>query len=108
MTRYTLTDLERLASGAGDTDTASYQYHNGIGTNQHYSLMQPTIQWRIYQALLEMNGAGTRLQIARHLGIKKTPWLTQSIEGMVSDGYLTRREGVSKQGMLMFWYEVKR
>ena len=107
MARYTLDQLERLAVGQGDSISTS-QYQDGADTSRHLIWMQPTIYARIMDALIQSDRAITRLEIARALGLKKTPWLVQAIERLVTDGYVTRIESRTPQGVIMWLYEVAR
>lgn len=105
MTSYTLQDLERLVQG-GSNDTSRNQ---GDHDTSHQPPLAPAhIRTRIYNAVVKANGVVSRADIAKALGVKKTPWLLQSIEGLVSDGYLTRTQTIRANGVVMFWYEVKR
>jgi hypothetical protein len=70
--------------------------------------MQPTIYARIMDVVIQGDRAMTRLEIARALGLKKTPWLVTAIERLATDGYLTRIESRTPQGVIMWLYEVTR
>lgn len=92
----------RLLVGEGSGyDTSRYQY--GHDTFPH----EPTIRERIYAVVLASGGAVSRTQIAKALGLRKTPWLISSIESLVMDGYLGRQHHAWKNGALMYLYEVK-
>lgn len=104
--RLTMEELERLAVGQG-SDAGTYRHHEGIETSQHVVWVQPTISSRIMH-VVQQGGALTRRQIADGLGLKKTPWLVQCIERLVSEGHLTRIEARTPQGIIMWIYEVRR
>lgn len=103
LTRQQLEEMEQQGRGV---DTS--QYRDGADTSRHLVWMQPTIYARIMDAV---GGAGqplTRLEIARALGLKKTPWLVAAIERLAIDGYLTRIESRTPQGVIMWLYQVNR
>lgn len=104
--RLTMEQLEQLAIGQG-IDAGTSQHLEGAGTSQHLVWYQPTVYTRILDAV-ERGGAHTRLEIARWLGVKKTVWLVQSIEKLVTAGYLTRIEGRAPWGTIMWFYEVRK
>lgn len=106
MAQITIEELERLAVGQGP-DAGTYQHHQGIETSHNLVWYQPTISARIMDAV-QQGGAVTRRQIADGLGLKKTPWLVTCIERLVSEGWLTRIEARTPQGVIMWIYEVRR
>lgn len=57
----------------------------------------------IYSAGQEL----TRLEIARALGRKKTPWLTALIEDMVAAGALYRIHTPARNGVICYLYGVR-
>ena len=102
---YTIETLERLLSEGGRDNTS--QNHNGHDTSHVPPLAPAHIRSRIYRVVLDATEAVSRAQIAKALKIKKTPWLLQAIEGLVSDGYLTRSQSIRPNGVVMYWYKVK-
>lgn len=106
MVKFTMEDLERLAVGQGQGIDTS-RYPEGSETSQNVVWMQPTISARIWD-VVQQGGAMTRSQIAQALGLKKTPWLVQSIERLAAEGYLNRIEGRTPQGIVMWVYEVRK
>jgi hypothetical protein len=107
MARYTLDQLERLAVGQGNGPGTSRD-QDSPGTSQDVIWMQPTIAALIMDVVDRAGQPMTRLEIARALGKKKTPWLRDAIERLVNDGHLTRIEGRAPWGTIMWLYEVKR
>jgi hypothetical protein len=105
MARITIEELERLAVGQGQ-DTGTYRHPEGIETSQHVVWYQPTVASRIMNAV-QQGGALTRRQIAEAIGVKKAPWVVQRIEQLVTEGYLTRIEARTPQGVIMWIYEVR-
>lgn len=103
MTTYSRNDLERLA-GEGDS-SATYRNSNSSATFHYPTLMRPTLQSRIYDAVVK-GGTMTRRQIADALGVKKAPWVNAAIEQLVSDGYLVKYEAQSDKRSFMWLYEV--
>lgn len=66
-----------------------------------------TMREKVYD-VVNAASSPTRGDIARALGLKKTPWLTAVIEGLVNEGYLIRKHDAWKNGCLMYRYEVAR
>lgn len=66
------------------------------------------IRRNIYDVVFAANGAIGRGEIAKLLQLKKTPWLTAAIEGLVTDGYLVKSQDAWRNGCLMYRYEVAR
>lgn len=100
-------ELERLAVGQGDSPETSRD-HRSPGTSRNLVWYQPTIYARILDVV---SGAGqpmTRLEIARALGIKKTPWFRQALDRLVTEGELNRIEARTAWGALVWLYEVRR
>jgi hypothetical protein len=62
----------------------------------------------IYVFVATSGRAVSRSEIAKALGLKKTPWLFHKINFLVEHGFLTVKHGVWKNGSLMYLYEVKR
>ena len=104
--RLTMEELERLAAGQGHSLRTSRDY-DGPETSRDVLWYQPTIASRIMD-VVQRGGAVTRRQIADGLGLKKTPWLVQCIERLAAEGYLTRIEARTPQGVIMWIYEVRR
>lgn len=98
-------ELERLVAaqqaGQGNSHHTSRDSQGNVTFHR-----QPTPQERVYNAVLEAGRAVTRGDIAKALGLRKTPWLNGVIEGLVADGYLTRTHGTWKNGVVMYLYEV--
>lgn len=99
-------ELERLAAahraGQGRRHDTSRDYRGNVTFHR-----PPTPQERIYNTILASGRAVTRGEIARLLGLRKTPWLTAQIEGLVADSYVLRTHGTWKNGTVMYLYEVK-
>lgn len=109
MARYTIAQLEALSKVGQGRGHDTYQHHNGIDTSQLPPLVNPSIRQRIYGLMCEQSGAALpRSEIARLLGLVKSPWLTQAIESLVKDGYLIKSPVAYRNGALMYVYEVKR
>lgn len=64
------------------------------------------IQRQIYIAVLE-NGRMSRCQIAKVVRRSKSSWLNVHIEGLVEQGYLTRKAVQRPNGFAMFLYTIK-
>lgn len=102
MTIYTMAQLEALTDGY-----APSRYQNGHVTSHTAPLGTPDVRTRIYDAVIRAGGACSRADIARALGLKKTPWLLDHIERLAADGYLRRLPGAWRNGCLMYWYEAR-
>jgi hypothetical protein len=48
----------------------------------------------------------SRSQIAKSLGLKKTPYITTHIESLVSSGNLIKVEGRWTNGCVMYFYQL--
>lgn len=87
-------ELERLAAaeraGQGQGYNTSHDHSDNVTFHR-----PPTPQERVYNAILLSGGGVTRGDIARALGLRKTPWLIAHIDAMVADGYLRRTHGLS-------------
>lgn len=59
---------------------------------------------RIYRIVWQSNGAVSRADIARGLGLTKASWLNAKIEGLVSRGYLTRTHRMQPNGVVKYLY----
>lgn len=103
MTTFTMKQLEALAGQGSSADT--YQHQTGSKTSRPIVFMQPTIYSRIID-IVNRGGAMTRRQIADALQLKKTPWLILAIEKLAAEGYLIKTSSVTKQGVLLWLYEV--
>jgi hypothetical protein len=106
MARFTMSDLERIAAGQG-SDAGTSQHLDSAGTSQHVIWYQPTIYSRIMDAV-ERGGAHTRLEIARYLGVKKSPWLVDRIERLAAEGHIVKIESRSETGTILWVYEVRK
>jgi DNA-binding GntR family transcriptional regulator len=95
MPNYTLAELEALVRSKGE------------GTRHDTSRDHVPVQDRIVDAIIRAGQPLSRGEIAEALGLKKTPWLMNAIEGLVYRGVLTRYETIRYNGMLMYFYEVK-
>jgi hypothetical protein len=92
--------------GEGSNPETSQDY-SGTDTSQAPSLrrdMRVAIWNTVYQAGQPIS----LLDICKALKVKKAPWMRQHVNDLVNDGYLVKRQGESKSGMLMYFYEVKR
>lgn len=96
MPQFTIAELEALVrlKGEGDRHDTSRDH--------------VPVQDRIVDALQRAGQPLSRGEIAEALKLKKTPWLMNAIEGLVYHGVLTRHETIRYNGMLMYFYEVKR
>lgn len=103
---YTIEELERLV-GRGSSYVSSHDRNDHVTTHQP-PLVRRDVRRDIYDFVLQSGRAVTRGEIAKALKLKKTGWLHNHIEQLVTDGYLIRFNGHWHNGMIMFWYEVAR
>lgn len=94
-----------VAAGQGGGYSTS-QNHNSLKTLQHAPLAPEHIRDRIYKVVGASERAVSRAEIAKALGLKKTPWLNAAIEGLVTDGYLTREHIIRSNGVVMYYYGI--
>lgn len=107
MTSYSMADLERLAIGQGRGDETT-QDHSGVNTSYHPPRTERSINRKIYDYLFSEADWRSRAEIAKALGLKKTGWLIEHIEQLVTDGYLVKEKTERTNGMNHFWYAVGR
>jgi hypothetical protein len=86
------------------SDVITSQNQNGSVTFHRLPEARRDIRRDVYTAIADSDGWVTRGDIAKKLGLKKTPWLNGVIEGLVTDGYLHKEFGVWKNGKLVYWY----
>lgn len=92
-----------LIESAGN-DTS--RHLNGNDTYRQIPRFKADIKREIYIAVMDAGDPVTRAGIAKAVGRKKTPWLNEQIEQLVSDGLLTRSNGAWKNGCLMYVYDL--
>jgi hypothetical protein len=104
MTTYTIQDLERLVTMAGQGERhVSPRFPSG---NVSMPDFRVDIRRDIYQAVLVAGRGVTRAEIAKAVCRKKSRWLNERIEDLVRDGLLHRTHGFWKNGVVMYYYEV--
>jgi hypothetical protein len=84
------------------------QNHSSAGTSRPLPTFPEHIQLRILHTVENAGGWVSRADIARLLGLKKTPWLVMNLEALVTAGYLHRDQVIRPCGMMMYYYEVAR
>jgi len=89
----------------GSSHVTSYD-QNGHVTSHEIPEAPLTLEQRIYVAVWQSGRAMTRREIAKALGLKSTGWLNGKIDGMVSDGYMSRNHGTHTNGWVKYEYEV--
>lgn len=88
--------------------SATYRDSKGSVTSREVSLTEPTTLERIYILVRDANGAWlTRAEIAKAVGLKKSPYLHGLIEQLVGAGWIERYVGQSaSRNMVMYWYRL--
>lgn len=104
MTREELEEIVRL-KGQGTTPETSQDYVSP-DTSQSLSLRRD-MRVAIYNTVAEAGQAISLLDICKRLKVKKAPWMRNHVNDLVREGFLIKRQGESKSGMLMYFYEVK-
>ena len=106
---YTMAELEQLASLKGEGGGhATSQDQTSHVTYHTLPSFRRDIQRDIYGAVLSAGRAVSTSEIAKLLELKKTPWLRDRIERLVQDGYLIKTEGLWRNGVTMYFYDVQR
>lgn len=106
MPSYSREQLEALASTSEQERGYDTSHHPSHINTYHAPPPAPRdIRRAIYDAVYSA-GRASRADIAKALGVRKTPWLTAHVERLVSEGYLVKLEGIAKNGAQMFFYEV--
>lgn len=103
---FTMEELEYLVLVKGQGDSVvTAQHSTGVST-YHPPPVRRDIRRAIYNVVYEAKRAVSRLEIARLLGLKKTPWLLAAIEELVAANYLVKHLTSLSNGMPMYFYEV--
>lgn len=99
------TETGELIGGWGSSASAS-QNHSSAETSRPLPSFPEHIQKRIYDVVCSADGWVSRADIAKSLGLKKTPWLVAHLEMLVGTGYLHRDQAIRPSGMVMYFYEA--
>lgn len=86
----------RLLVGRGEPSRDAYRH---VTFSREISLDE-----QIYRIVWQSNGAVSRADIARGLGLVKASWLNAKIEALVSRGYLQRTHTLHKNGVVKYLY----
>lgn len=84
----------------------------GTSQNQlgHMTYQLPSrrdIRSDVYSVVVQVSGQWvTRGWIASQLGLKKTPWLTSTIDKLVDEGYLVKHIQERGRQLPVHWYAV--
>ncbi len=89
----------------GSSHTTSHYQNDSM---RSHKLPPPPrdIRREIWLFVAGADGAVTRAQIAKHLGLKKTPWLNGVIEKLVDESYLLCYASTWKNGFPMYYYAI--
>jgi DNA-binding transcriptional regulator PaaX len=105
MATLNLRDASR--NGAGQLEpSASYRDSIDHVTARELRLTEPSLEERIYIFVRDAGVWVSRAQIAKGIGLKKTPYVNQAIERLVSDGWIERASGTFTNRALMYWYRL--
>ncbi len=114
MAEYSMQQLEALAAMERGEDvpteppggsSATYRHPMGSATYQPPPLPRD-VRRDIYNAVYSAGRAVGRAEIAKALGVKKTPWLCQHIERLVDERFLVKIVGYAPTGATMYFYGV--
>jgi hypothetical protein len=83
----------------------TYRYASGINTYNPPTLPRD-VRRDIYNAVYSAGGAVSRADIAKALGVKKTPWLCQHIERLVDERFLVRSTEYARNGVIKYKYSI--
>lgn len=100
MPTYSMTDLERLATGVSTS-----RRQTDSGTLQRLPV-KPDVRRDIYTAVMMAGEPVKRAQIAALLGLKKTPWLCAAIEQLVTAGYLLKQAQERPNQLPTYFYSI--
>lgn len=106
MATFTMQDLERLASMEQGTGSSTSQYQNDSNTSQHVPAPKSDVRRDIYTAVVMADCLVSRGEIAKLLGLKKSPWLVAAIEQLVSAGYLLKYVQERPNQLPIYFYTV--
>lgn len=93
-----------LPALAGSNGT-SYDQNGNVTSHKIPSFVRDYDK-EIYLFVATAGRAVSRADIAKALGLKKTPWLYGKINFLVEHGYLSSHHGIWKNGVVMYFYEV--
>lgn len=106
----TVVDLRKAGRDAAGRIESGMTYRNpqDIVTSREVSLTRPSLSERVYIAVRDASGEWlTRADIAKALGLKKTPYLHRVIETLVDARWIERYEGDAKsRNMAQYWYRL--
>lgn len=97
-------DESGLIIPVGDSSNVTSQDENGNVTFHTLPQFQRDIKQQILLLLMISDRAMSRSQIAKGLGLKKTPWLHDRIEWLVEHGHITKNVISWKNGVPMYFY----
>lgn len=106
MPSYSRAQLEVLASTREQGDSHDTSRHPSDNVTFHPPPAPRDVRRDIYNAVYSAGRAISRADIAKALGVKKTPWLCAHVERLVDEGYLVKLTGAAPNGATMYFYEV--
>lgn len=106
MPAFSMADLERLAALEG-RESSTLQNQIDSSTSQRLPV-KSDVRRDIYTAVMMAGQPVGRAEIARLLGLKKTPWLCAAIEELVAAGYLVKLRQEQPNQLPTFYYELRR
>lgn len=108
MPDYKIADLERLVALAEQgRDAGTYQHQSDTSTSQPPS-PKADIRRDVYTAVIMSGTWVKRAEIAKLLGLKKSPWLIAAIEELVTAGYLIKHVEQRPNQLPITYYDVRR
>lgn len=105
MADFKIADLERLVAIEQGTGSSTSQHQSDSTTFQPPS-HKMDIRRDIYTAVMMSGCLVSRAEIAKLLGLKKTPWLVAAIEELVNAGYLLKYIQERRNQLPIYFYTV--
>lgn len=105
MPTFSMTDLKRLAGLVPEPGSSTSRHQPDSSTSQRLPV-KPDIRRDIYTAVMMAGQPVRRAEIAKLLGLKKTPWLCAAIEELVIAGYLRKDVQQRPNQLDTFYYSV--
>jgi hypothetical protein len=105
MTDFKIADLERLVALEQANGSSTSQYPTDSSTFQAPA-HKSDVRRDIYTAVMMSGCLVSRGEIAKLLGLKKSPWFVAAIEELVNAGYLLKYVQERPNQLPIYFYSV--